>query len=48
MDQKFSVVCEERVATEIESLARENGLSREEVIRQLIDLGLESVDERET
>lgn len=46
MDRQFSVVCDDALARRVEALAREYGLTREEVLRQLISVGLEEVDER--
>jgi 2-iminoacetate synthase ThiH len=45
MGTEFSVVCAEEQATAISHLARRYGITEEEVIAQLIDLGLESVEE---
>lgn len=42
MPTRYTVVCDDELAREIDSLARENGLSEAEVLRQLIDLGLET------
>jgi len=44
MPQKYSVVCEDSLAADIDELAREYGLSEQEVLRQLIENGLEHVD----
>jgi hypothetical protein len=44
MQREFSVVCDDGLAREIETLAREYDVSQEEVIRQLLDLGLEELD----
>ncbi|WP_336036181.1 ribbon-helix-helix protein, CopG family [Halobacterium yunchengense] len=46
MPRKYSVVCGDALAAEIEELARDYGLSEQEVLRQLIDHGLEAVRER--
>lgn len=43
--RRFSLVCEESQAREIEGLAREYGLTEAEVLEQLVDLGLERVRE---
>jgi len=45
MPTRYSVVCDDDLATEIDRLARENHLTEEEVIRQLLDLGLDRLDE---
>lgn len=44
MPTRYTVVCDDELAREIDRLARENGLAEEAVIRQLLDLGLESVE----
>ena len=46
MDRRFSVICDDTQASRVESLAREYGLTREEVLRQLIAVGLEEVEGR--
>ena len=45
MPTRFSVVCEEDRARAIASLAREYDITEEEVLRQLIGLGLDEVDD---
>jgi len=45
MPTRFTVVCDDDLAREVEVLAREYDLTEEEVIRQLIDLGMDEVDE---
>jgi predicted transcriptional regulator len=45
MATRFTVVCDDDLAREVEILAREFDLTEEEVIRQLIDLGMNEVDE---
>jgi uncharacterized protein YidB (DUF937 family) len=44
MPRKLSVVCEDALAAEVEELAQEYGLSEQEVLRQLIEQGLETVN----
>ncbi|MFB6072658.1 MAG: ribbon-helix-helix protein, CopG family [Halobacterium sp.] len=44
MPQKYAVVCEDSLAADIDELAREYGLSEQEVLRQLIENGLDAVD----
>jgi hypothetical protein len=39
--RRYSVLCEDRLAEEIETLAQEYDLTQEAVIRQLVDAGLE-------
>jgi len=41
MGRKLAAVYEEEVAEEIETIASENGLTTQEVLRQLVALGLE-------
>jgi len=45
MPTRYTVVCDDTLAAEIDRLARENQLTEEEVIRQLVDLGLDRLDE---
>lgn len=45
MPRKYSVVCGDSLAADIEELAREYGLSEQEVLRQLLEQGLESVND---
>jgi 2-iminoacetate synthase ThiH len=42
--RRYELLCEERLAVEIETLAREHDLTQEAVIRQLLDAGLDEVD----
>lgn len=44
MPTRYTVVCDDELAREIDRLARENGLPEEAVLRQLIDLGLDTVE----
>ena len=46
MPRKYSVVCGDSLAADIEELAREYGLSEQEVLRQLLEHGLETVEEQ--
>jgi predicted transcriptional regulator len=46
MPTRFTVVCDDDVARDVEAIARRYDLTEEEVIRQLIDLGLEEVEGR--
>jgi predicted DNA-binding protein len=41
MVRQYSIVCEDDVGERVQSLAREYGLTEEEVLRQLIERGLE-------
>jgi predicted transcriptional regulator len=45
MATRYTVVCDDDLAHEVETLAREFDLTEEEVLRQLIDLGMAEVDE---
>lgn len=44
MPTRFTVVCDDESARTVRRLAREDGLSEEEVLRQLVELGLERVE----
>lgn len=44
MPTRYTVVCDDDLAGEVETLAREYDLTEEEVLRQLIDVGLEHRD----
>lgn len=46
MPTRYTVVCEDDRAKRIAELARENQVTEEEVLRQLIDIGLEELDEQ--
>ena len=41
MAHRYSLVCDDRAAAQVASLAREYDLTESEVLRQLIDIGLE-------
>jgi predicted transcriptional regulator len=45
MPTRYTVVCDDDLARELEGLAREYDLTEEEVIRQLVDLGLDELEE---
>ncbi|GGN91813.1 MULTISPECIES: CopG family transcriptional regulator [Haloarcula] len=45
MSSRFTVVCDDGQARAIQVLARRYGITEEEVLKQLIDLGLEDVEE---
>jgi predicted transcriptional regulator len=45
MPVSFSVVLSDDRAREVQQLARKNGLREEEVLRQLVDIGLADLDE---
>jgi metal-responsive CopG/Arc/MetJ family transcriptional regulator len=42
--QRLSVVCEEDLLERVDLLAREYDLSRQEVLRQALEAGLESIE----
>lgn len=41
---RLTVLCEERQAERVQRLANRYGVTEQEVVRQLIDVGLEHVD----
>lgn len=45
MSTRYTVVCDDDQARAVTHLAHRYGLSEEEVIQQLIDLGLEAAEE---
>jgi hypothetical protein len=45
MATRYTVVCDDDVASEVESIAREYDLTEEAVLRQLLDLGMEHLDD---
>ena len=46
MEQRLSFVADGRLAQQVNKLAREYDLPTEEVLRQLVTVGLEEVDEQ--
>jgi 2-iminoacetate synthase ThiH len=42
--RRFTLVCDDERAAEIERLAEEYDLTEEDVLRQLVDLGLDTVE----
>ncbi|MFC7248467.1 CopG family transcriptional regulator [Halomicroarcula sp. GCM10025324] len=46
MATRFTVVCDDDQAQAVEMLARRYGITEDEVLQQLVDLGLESLEER--
>lgn len=44
MPTRYTVVCDDDLSQEVETIAREYDLTEEEVLRQLIDVGLEHLD----
>lgn len=47
MSVRYTVVCDDDLARRVRALAREYGLTEEEVLRQLVGLGLDELDEEE-
>ncbi|PSQ35612.1 CopG family transcriptional regulator [Halobacteriales archaeon SW_10_66_29] len=45
MPTRFTIVCDDGRAREIRRLARKFDLTEEETLRQLVELGLENLDE---
>lgn len=45
MSAQYTLVCDDETSREVRALAKEYGLTEEEVLRQLVDLGLDSLDE---
>ncbi len=43
MAERVSIVCEDNLVSEVDQLAREYGLPRQEVIRQLMSAGLKEL-----
>ena len=46
MPTRYTVVCDDDQARAVEVLARRYGITEDEVIKQLVDMGLESLEER--
>ncbi|MDS0259807.1 CopG family transcriptional regulator [Haloarcula sp. S1CR25-12] len=46
MSTRYTVVCEDGQARAIQMLAHRYGITEEEVLQQLIELGLEDIEER--
>lgn len=44
MPTRYTVVCDDDLARDVETLARKYELTEEEVLRQLIDVGIEHLD----
>ena len=42
--RRFTLVCEDRQARRVERLAARYGLTEREVLRQLLEVGLDSLD----
>ncbi len=48
MTARFTLVCDDDLARTVRALAREYGLTEEEVLRQLVELGVEELGEHAT
>jgi hypothetical protein len=46
MARQFTIVCDDGQARTVETLARRYGITEEEVLQQLVELGLEARDEQ--
>lgn len=46
MATQYTLLCDDEVAHEVRALSREYGLTEEEVLRQLVDLGLENLSDK--
>ena len=46
MSRRYTVVCDDDQVRAIETLARRYDITEEEVLQQLVELGLEARDER--
>ncbi|QSG15532.1 CopG family transcriptional regulator [Halapricum desulfuricans] len=44
MPTRYTVVCDDDLSRAVERLAHENNLTEEEVLRQLLDLGLDALE----
>lgn len=44
MSQRYSIVCDDRMAAQVDAIAEEYELTESEVLRQLIEIGLEQRD----
>lgn len=45
MPTRFAIACDDEQAAAVTRLAHRFGITEEEVVKQLIDLGLESLEE---
>lgn len=41
MPRRYSIVCDDFAAAQVDAIAKEYGLPESEVLRQLIDIGIE-------
>ncbi|QSG07917.1 CopG family transcriptional regulator [Halapricum desulfuricans] len=46
MPTRYTVVCDDDLSRAVERLAHENDLTEEEVLRQLLDIGLDAVESK--
>ncbi|MCU4717740.1 CopG family transcriptional regulator [Halapricum hydrolyticum] len=47
MPTRYTVVCDDDLSRAVEQLAHKNDLTEEEVLRQLLDIGLETLEARD-
>lgn len=47
MPARYTLVCDDDTARKVRSLAREYGLTEEEVLRQLVDRGFDALEENQ-
>lgn len=47
MPTRYTLVCDDEHARDVERLARENELTEKEVLGQLVEIGLESLEDRQ-
>ncbi|MFC7058905.1 CopG family transcriptional regulator [Halovenus salina] len=45
MVARYTLVCDDDISRDVRALAREHGVTEEEVLRQLVDLGLDALEE---
>lgn len=45
MAARYTLICDDDTVREVRALAREYGLTEEEVLGQLVDLGIDALDE---
>jgi predicted DNA-binding protein len=48
MGRRLSLVCDDEIVERVDALAREYGLPRQEVLRQVIETGLEETEAERT
>ena len=45
MPTRYTLVCDDDVSEAVQTLARKHDITEEEVLRQLVDLGLDALDD---